>query len=317
LHRKIVNLRIGLMDDRRPGIQLAGEGDLRAQMRALRFITVALLFAVARIVLAAEELPAKGPETVIVPSGTLRLKAFLWTPPGFGPFPVVLFNHGAASTDPAHTARFAITEAAEKLGPTFAKHGYAFLYLFRRGQGLSADQGAFMRDILGREKHTKGEEARNHVQFVLLTTDHLADVIAALSSLKSLPAVDAQRIATMGHSSGGILSVLAAGRDNTLRATVTFAAAARSWDSSPEIRESMLSAVRKTTVPLMLLHASNDFSVVPGQAMADELASVGKPHLLKIYPAIGKTHGDGHNFMYTAIDQWKDDVFRFLDEHVR
>jgi carboxymethylenebutenolidase len=78
----------------------------------------------------------------------------------------------------------------------------------------------------------------------------------------------------------------------------------------------MLKAVRNTTVPLMLLHAANDFSMVPGQAMADELASLGKPHVLKIYPAIGKTHGDGHNFVYTAIDQWKDDVFRFLDEHV-
>jgi carboxymethylenebutenolidase len=198
------------MDDRRPGIGLAGEGDFRAQMRALRFISVALLFALARIAPAAEELPAKGPETVIVPSGTLRLKAFLWTPPGSGPFPAILFNHGAASTDPAHTAKLAITEAAEKLGPTFVKRGYAFLYLFRRGQGLSADQGAFMRDILGREKHTKGEEARNHVQFVLLTIDHLADVIAALSFLKSLPVIDAQRIAIMGHSSGAILNLLAA-----------------------------------------------------------------------------------------------------------
>jgi dienelactone hydrolase len=286
-------------------------------MRALRFITVALLFALARIAPAAEELPANGPETVIVPSGTLRLKAFLWTPPGSGPFSAVLFNHGAASSDAAHTGKFAITEAAEKLGPTFVKHGYAFLYLFRRGQGLSADQGAFMSDVLQREWLTKGEEARKHLQFLLLTTDHLDDVIAGLSFLKSLRRVDVHRIATMGHSSGGILSLLAAERDNTLRAAVTFAAAARSWESSPEMRERMFNAVRKTTVPLMLLHAANDFSVTSGQAMADQLANLGKPHLLKIYPAIGKTHGDGHNFVYTAVDQWKDDVFRFLDDHVR
>jgi dienelactone hydrolase len=109
------------------------------------------------------------------------------------------------------------------------------------------------------------------VQFVLLTTDHLADVIAALSFLKSLPVIDAQRIAIMGHSSGAILSLLAAERDNTLQAAVTFAAAARSCDSSPEIRESMLKAVRNTTVPLMLLHAANDFSMVPGQALASRM----------------------------------------------
>jgi dienelactone hydrolase len=167
------------------------------------------------------------------------------------------------------------------------------------------------------KKRAKGEEARNHLQFVLLTTDHLDDVTAALSFLKSLHEVDARRIAVMGHSSGGQLTLLASERDSTLRAAVTFSAVARSWESPPEIRERMLSAVRKTTVPLMLLHAANDYSVVPGHAMAHELASLAKPHFLKIYPPVGKTPGDGHNFVYAAIDQWEDDVFRFLGEHVR
>ena len=48
-----------------------------------------------------------------------------------------------------------MTEAAEKLGPIFVRHGYTFLYLFRRGQGLSADQGPFMQDVL-----RSGEAAR-------------------------------------------------------------------------------------------------------------------------------------------------------------
>jgi len=286
-------------------------------VRTPYFVTFTLLVASARIVVAVDQSPSIGHETVVVPSGTLRLKAFLWKPAGSGPFPAILFNHGGGGTDPAHTGGFAITAAAKKLGPTFAKYGYAFLYLFRRGQGLSADQGPFMRDILEREKRAKGEGARNHLQFVLLTTDHLDDVTAALSFLKSLHGVDARRIAVVGHSSGGQLTLLAAERDSTLRAAVTFSAVARSWESSPEIRERMLSAVRKTTVPLMLLHAANDYSVVPGHAMAHELASLAKPHFLKIYPPVGKTPGDGHNFVYAAIDQWEDDVFRFLGEHVR
>jgi carboxymethylenebutenolidase len=174
------------------------------------------------MMVALDRSPYNGHETVIVPSGTLRLKAFLWKPAGSGPFPAVLFNHGAGGTDAAHTFGFAITAAAKKLGPTFAKYGYAFLYLFRRGQGLSADKGPFMRDILGREKRAKGADARNHTQFVLLTTDHLDDVTAALSFLKSLHEVDARRIAVMGHSSGGQLTLLAAERDSTLRAAVTF-----------------------------------------------------------------------------------------------
>ena len=208
-------------------------------------------------------------------------------------------------------------EAAERLAPVFVKHGYAFLYLFRRGQGLSADQGPFMQDILQREKAAKGDEARKRLQFVLLTTDHLDDVTAGLAFLKSLPGVDAHRIAVVGHSFGGQLTLLAAEGDSTLRAAVTFSAAAGSWEGSPAGRERMLTAVRKTTVPVMLLHAANDYSTAPGQALAGELARLAKPHQLKIYPPVGKTSEDGHNFVYSAIAQWEDDVFGFLDEHVR
>lgn len=257
------------------------------------------------------------PQIVVVPSGNLRLKGYFWRPAGSAPCPAVLFVHGSGSTDASHTGGFAITETAEMLAPTFIKHGYAFLYLFRRGQGLSADQGPFMQDVLQREKNTKGEEARKHLQLVLLTTEHLDDVTAGLSFLKTLPGVDARRIAIVGHSFGGQLSLLAVEQDSTLRAAVTFSAAASSWESSSEVRERMLAAVRKTTVPIMLLHAENDYSTAPGKAMADELARLGKPHVLKIYPPVGRTADEGHNFLYTALPEWEGDVFGFLDQYVR
>jgi len=252
------------------------------------------------------------PEIVVVPSGNLRLKAYLWKSSASVPSPAVLFVHGSGSTDSAHTGGFTVAKTAEILAPIFTKHGYAFLYLCRRGQGLSADQAPFMQDLLQREKETKGEEARKRLQFVLLTTDHLDDVTAGLSFLKNLPGVDSRRIAVAGHSFGGQLTLLAAERDSTLRAAVTFSAAAGSWESSSEVRERMLAAMRKTTVPVMLLHAGNGYST-----MADELARFGKPHVLKIYPPVGRTADDGHNFVYTDVAQWESDVFAFLDEYVR
>ena len=252
----------------------------------------------------------------MVPSGDLRLKAFLWTPAGRGPFPAVLFSHGSG-TDPAHTGSFAITQAAETLGPVFVKHGYAFLYLFRRGQGLSADQGSFLQDLLQREGAAKGEEARKHLQFILLTTDQLDDARAGLSFLRHLPEVDARRIAVAGHSFGGQLALLTAERDSTVRAVVAFAAAANSWEGSPELRERLVDAVRKIAAPIMLIHAANDYSVAPGGALADELTRLAKPHVLEIYPPVGRTPDDGHEAVYTAVPRWEPDVFAFLDQHVK
>jgi dienelactone hydrolase len=171
------------------------------------------------------------PRTVVIPSGKLRLKAFLWMPEGPGPFPAVLFNHGSGGATADQTAGMPITDAATRLAPTFVKHGYAFLFLFRRGHGLSADQAPYMQDVLTREEASHGLEARRQMQLVLLKTEQLDDVIAALAVLKTAPGIDPKRIAIIGHSFGGQLTLLAAERHQGIRAIVTFGAAANSWSS--------------------------------------------------------------------------------------
>src|SRR5229473_8480754 len=196
-------------------------------MKALSFFALAFLFSGAAFGQSSQSI---APQTVDIPSGTLHLKAFLWKPAGPGPFPVVLFNHGSGGADAAHTAGMPITEAAEKLAPLFVNHGYAFLYLFRRGHGPSADQGPFIQDVLQRAEAPRGKEARQHLQVVLVTTDHLQDVLAALSFLETVPGIDPHRVAVAGHSFGGQLTLLAAERDKTVRAAITFGAAAASWD---------------------------------------------------------------------------------------
>jgi carboxymethylenebutenolidase len=257
------------------------------------------------------------PQVVTFPSGKLHLKAYLWTPAGPGPFPAVLFNHGSGGATADVTAKMQITEAADILAPFFLKHGYAFLYPFRRGQGLSADQAPFMQDVLRREEEAKGKEARQHLQDSIVTTEQLDDAMAALAFLKSAPQIDSHRIALAGHSFGGQLTLLAAERDPTIRAVVTFAGAAGSWDRSPELRERLISTLGKTSAPIMLIHAENDYSTAPGRALADELERLHKPHLLKIYPAVGLTSDDGHGMLYEDIPAWEDDVFKFLDHYVK
>jgi carboxymethylenebutenolidase len=247
-------------------------------------------------------------ERVTVPSGTARLTGLLWKPTGTKPFPAVLFNHGGRTND---------LQRAEILGPIFAKHGYAFLYLFRRGYGLSADQGEYMWDVLDREEEARGEGARKRLQFTLLTTDHLDDATAGLKFVKRLPGVDARRIAVAGHSFGGVLALLSAERDKDVRAAVTFGAAAQQWDGSPDLQQRMLAAARNLETPLFVTHAANDYSIAPGQTLSAELTRLKRPHELKIYPAVGETPRDGHQAVYTDITTWEADVFRFLDASLR
>jgi len=257
------------------------------------------------------------PQVVEFPSGKVRLKAYLWKPVGPGPFPAVLFSHGSGGNKADLTAGMQITESADILAPFFVKHGYAFLYPFRRGHGPSADQAPFMQDILRQEEKVRGREARQHLQFKLLTTDHLDDVMAALAFLKTVPGVDIHRIAVAGNSFGGQLTLLAAERDSTIRAAATFAAAAGSWEHSAEVRDLLFTTVRKTNAAIMLIHAENDYSTAAGRALAEELECLHKPYRLKIYPEVGLTSDDGHNLLYENIPAWESDVFEFLDRYLK
>src|SRR5215471_6871120 len=195
---------------------------------------------------------AVAPQIIEVPSGALHLKGYLWKPDGRGPFPAVLFNHGSGADDAQHTAGRTMAEAAAVLAPVFLQHGYVFFYLCRRGQGLSADQGLFMQDLL-KQADAKGPEARKQLHYQLVTGGQLDDALAGLAFLKTVPSVDRKRIAVVGHSFGGMLTLLSGDHDSTIRAEVAFAAGTKSWRASQELRERTLAAVGKTAAPIMLV----------------------------------------------------------------
>ena len=144
-----------------------------------------------------------GPETVLIRSGSATLHAILWRPQGRGPFPGILLNHGSGRTREDLERLGPYERNAETLGPVFVRHGYVFLYLFRRGVGLSADQGTNAVDLMNSESATHGPEARNALQLQLLESREMADALAALEFLRALPYVDARDVAAIGHSFGG------------------------------------------------------------------------------------------------------------------
>jgi dienelactone hydrolase len=257
-----------------------------------------------------------GPDTVVVKSGALTLRAVLWRPASRGPFPAVLFNHGSGhASGTAGVVRD--HRDPNKLGPVFARHGYVFLYLFRRGDGLSVSQGTASGDLMDSATVSGGQEARDAIQTHLLETDEMSDALAGLAFLRALPTVDAGRVAVVGHSFGGSLSLLMAERDRSLRAAVVFSAAGYSWDRSQQLRERLLAAVDHLAMPVFFIHAANDYSVHSGMDLAAEMMRLGKVSRIKIYPQVGRTADDGHDFVHTRIQAWEPDVFAFLDEFVK
>src|SRR5712692_2307649 len=159
-----------------------------------------------------------GSETVVVHNGSVILHALLWRPQGRGPFPAILLNHGSGRSREELERLGPYERNAEELGPVFARHGYVFLYLFRRGAGPSADQGANAVDLMNSESATHRQAARNALQLQLLENRDMADALSGLKFLRVLPYVDARDIAAVGHWFGGSLTVLLAEREPNLRA---------------------------------------------------------------------------------------------------
>jgi dienelactone hydrolase len=275
--------------------------------------TLVFLFALAmvsRLAVRADDHVSGEPETVVVPSGTLKLHALLWHPVGHGPFPAVLFNHGSGNTPENQAAQAAV------VGPVFAKHGYVLLFVYRRGSGLSSDQGTSAIDLMDRELATHGQDARNKLQLELLQTDQLTDALAGLAFLRALPEVDTNRVAVAGHSFGASLTLLIAERDSALRAAIAFSGSTASWKHSPQLRARLIAAVGRTTVPTFFIEAENDYSIAPAKVLSAEMERLGKPQRIKIYPPVGQTADDGHGFIFLKVGWWEHDVFDFLHEHM-
>ena len=257
------------------------------------------------------------PEAVVVRNGAITLHAFLYRPEGRGPFPAVLLNHGSGRTKEQLQRRGPYENQAEILGPVFARHGYVLLFLFRRGVGPSTDQGRSAVDTMDDALAAHGPDERNRVQLQLLEHRELDDAEAGLAFLRSRPEVDAHDIALVGHSFGGSLTTLQAERERNLRAIVVFSAAGYSWDRSTELRARLLLALEQVDAPAFFIHAENDYSLNSGKELDARLAQLGKPHRLKIYPPIGRTPDDGHDFPLNGVSIWEPDVFAFLDGHMK
>ena len=149
---------------------------------------------------------------------------------------------------------------------------------------------------------------------VQLLEDQVADQLAGLAYLQSQPFVNTSRIAVMGGSFGGILTLLGAEANPGYTAAVDCSGAAQSWDGNTPLQARLKQAVASINIPVFLLQAQNDFNLAPTQTLGTLFVQLNKPVKSQIYPPFGSgaIGQEGHNMCFTGADVWADDAIQFI-----
>jgi len=254
---------------------------------------------------ALHDLPLDGapvaPEELTFDSAGLALKGYFYPPPGEGPFPCLITNHGSTieqgSTDVCRPGVAAL----------LMSWGIASFLPHRRGYGNSP--GIPWREQVAAEFGTGDYDERLAGRL----DDESDDVVAALDAVTGRVEVDPAHIGVMGSSFGGTVTLLAAAKSERFRCAVEFAGAAMNWERTPRLRALMLDAATRLTQPIFFIQAANDYSARPTIELAASLEGTENIVQSRVYPAFGLTRDEGHQLYMQGAALWGDDVRRFLE----
>jgi len=244
------------------------------------------------------------PREIDFQSGAHHLKGYLFLPPGEGPFPLMICNHGSGidkgTDDVCRPGSAAL----------LMSWGIASFLPHRHGYGNSSGPA-------WREEVTAEFGSDEYDRQLAARIDRESDdVLAALQVVSALADIRADHIGVMGSSFGGINTLLAAAKTDRFRCAVEFAGAAMNWDRTPGLRRLMTDNARKLSQPIFFIQAENDYSIRPTNELAEALANTGKVVWSKIYPAFGVTSMEGHLVESRGVQLWADDVRVFLERYL-
>lgn len=240
-------------------------------------------------------------------SGSLRIHAYLYKPDGEGPFPVIIYNHGARGGRPRRP------EPNEYIGRLLTRVGYMVLIPERRGYGDS--EGPTLLEDIGNDWGQR---------FVARVEAETSDVFAAVDYLRTLPFADIKRIGIMGYSLGGIVTMFAVSRSTAFAVAINQAGAAGAWNISPELRSALMAAANKANTPALLMVAQNDRTTDSITTLGETLKQRGVPHRVVIYDpftpqqaSAGFNTAPGHSiFTVQGMHLWERDVLEFLGRYL-
>lgn len=166
---------------------------------------------------AGQEVRSELVPTALVENGQpVELELVFHQPPGAGPFPTLIFNHGSTGSG-ADPAEFVKTWHSQTIGSFFNVRGWQVVFPQRRGRGRSG--GLYDEGFTPNRSGYTCEPAR-----ALAGLERaLEDLDEVVRHLRTRPSVDPRRLLAGGQSRGGILAIVHAGtRPGTFLGALNF-----------------------------------------------------------------------------------------------
>jgi dienelactone hydrolase len=239
-------------------------------------------------------------QIIMVPAGraqSVQLETTVFRPPGPGPFPLLIVNHGKAPGNPKLQAR----DRFIYLATAFVRRGYAVMVPMRTGFANST--GKFVE--YGCNMTANGYEQAGDI----------ADVVRFA---RTQPWVDNEHIVLAGQSFGGLASMAAATQDLPgVRGIMNFAGGLKVHGDLCNWQGALVKAFseygRRNKLPSMWMYGANDSYFGPelvARMHGAFTAAGGKADLVTYGPFKKDAHGLLGNRDGAAV--WLPEVERFL-----
>lgn len=247
--------------------------------------------------------PSLNEQVVMVPVDSgwrqAELETTIFTPPGNGPFPVVVMNHGKALGNPRNQGRDRFLVISRE----FVKRGYAVVVPMRKG--FSKSTGEYI---------DRGCDMAAH------GFSQAEDLQSTLEYLRTQSWADAERVLVAGQSYGG-LTALAFGTRNFpgVRGLINFAGGLKMHGGDCQWQDSLVKAFAefgaRSALPSIWFYGENDKHFGPDLAARMHEAYVqsgGDARLVAYGPFKRDAHGMSGS--RDGVQIWWPETERFLQQ---
>src|SRR5260370_4983035 len=236
-------------------------GESRAQADMVKLDLAALIGSV-------KTFAGSDPESIMISTKLrengkpVRLEVVIDQPPGDGPFPLLVVNHGSTGLG-SNPARFTQTFSNPAFAEMFVKKGYMVAFQQRRGRGKS--EGLYDEGFNVDRSQGYACDPKQSLPGADRALTHIA---AAAHVLRQRPDVARQPILMAGISPGGILSIAFAGvHPREVAGVINFVGGwmGEGCRNASEINGTLFKRGGMVTHPTLWLYGNHDPFYRPGQ----------------------------------------------------